>query len=129
MFPCDPTSPCGVLFYVMLLNLNWTQRLQQLAEISIMTFSVLWQSSEPFRLMERWMVDQICHVSTLGKVHTRKHSQASINLRRDVEDGLDSDVINLLEMQGVCQRWNPFRVLWGWNLSFSDFLTRPNLKE
>lgn len=49
----DPPSPCGVLFYVMLLNLNWTQGLQQLAEISIMTFSALWQSSEPFRVMER----------------------------------------------------------------------------
>lgn len=49
----DPPSPCGVLFYVMLLNLNWTQGLQQLAEISIMTFSALWQSSEPFTVMER----------------------------------------------------------------------------
>lgn len=75
--PCDPLSLCGGFFYVMLLNLNWTQRLQQLAEVSVMTFSVLWQSSEPFTVMERRIVDQICHVSTLGKVH--KEALAGIN--------------------------------------------------
>lgn len=44
-------------------------------------------------------MDQTCHVSTLGKVHM-KPSQASINLRGDDEEGLDSDVINLLQVEG-----------------------------
>lgn len=117
----DPPPPCGVLFCVMLLNLNWTRtaaagRKKRNDFLSIVAeFRTLWRYGE------------VDGGADLPRVHpggrcTRKPSQASINLRGDDEEGLDSDVINPLGVQGSVSALESFQSFMGMEFKFFNRL-------
>lgn len=82
--------------------------------------AVLWAPPPPHRILNYRDVERqsvTCRASTRGKAH--QEALPGINqLGTEDEEGLDSDVINPLALQEVCQRWESLqsfqRMEWIW---------------